>query len=111
MLINRRIADWIMRSTGEVLVLEADDDPYLSDSWSWGWPALYLQGSGWVVDDYVVMRRLSMHAPDGRKAHILTLREAAVNVPPHECMIEVGPTAAGDSKLYSEVVSRAPCSP
>ena len=107
MLINRRIADWIMRSPGEALVLEADDDPRLSGSWAWGWPALYLQGSGWVVDDYVVKRRLSMHAPDGRKAHILTLSEAAVNVPPHECMIEVPPTVAGDNFAIQR--RRFPC--
>lgn len=122
-LLNHNIAGWIAKSPGDSVVVELDayDGPNkewgapLVNNWTWGWPSIYLQSNGWKLEHYVLKQRISLQAPDGRRAHIITDKEAAINLPSHECIIEIGPVRAGsrgreeDLKRIAKYVSRAPC--
>ena len=123
-LLHREIAGWIERSQGDSIVILWDtyDGPDKSwhaplvNSWTWGWPTLYLQEQGWVLDKYVDKHRIALHAPDGRKAYIFTHEAAAVDLPSHECIIEIGPVRVGkerseDMAYYAKILSQASCKP
>ena len=125
-LLNHAIASWLMRSPGDAVVIEVDDydgqnkewDAPLVSNWTWGWPSLYLQSKGWTLDHYVLKRRISLHAPDGRKAHVITSQEAEADLPSHECMLEIGPVRAtedvdgeNDLERYARIIFGAPCNP
>ena len=122
-LLHREIAQWIERSPGDAVVVlrEPYDGPEketrapLVNFWTWGWPTLYLQERGWVLDEYVDKQRISMVAPDGRKAHIIKREDAAIDLPAHACMIEIGPVRLGheqeDMARFTELLSAASCKP
>jgi hypothetical protein len=123
-LLNYEIAGWIERSPGDAIVVlretyDAPDKQWrapLVNSWAWGWPTLYLQERGWVVENYVERQRIAMKAPDGRKAYIITHDAAEVDLPSHECIIEIGPVRVGregkeDRVHYATILSKGSCKP
>ncbi len=123
-LLHREIAGWIERSSGDSIVVLRDtyDGPEkewrapLVNFWTWGWSTVYLQNLGWILDQYVDKQRISLHAPDGRKAYIIAHGAAAVDLPLHECIIEIGPLRVGnegeeDMAHYVKILSQASCKP
>jgi hypothetical protein len=118
LVMNRRLADWFMRSPGDAVAIVYDGSDrsgitMLVDDWSWGWPALYLYSHGWVLDAYTFRRHIAMHAPDGRKAEIIAQSNNAPAPAAHRCFIEIGPvsTSDEDTDRYLKLVSQAACRP
>jgi len=118
-MLNRKLADWFMRSPGDAVAIlydagsDAGGVTMLVDDWSWGWPTLYLYNHGWVLDTYAFKRRITMHAPDGRKAEIVVQSTIAPSAASYPCFIKIGPVSNSDedTERYLKMVSLASCRP
>jgi hypothetical protein len=118
--LNHNVAAWILRAPTDATVIFYDRagpdlDGSIITSWSWGWPALYLQNQHWKVESYLLKQSISLLSADGRRATILVKGDQDANQHTNPgCTLKIGPLGSNrheSLKRFAQMVSDVPCRP